>query len=131
MNPYEGGDEFINPNTTSTEAQTAGQTVDQDPDEPQDDRAASAVASRLQVLLNQEQRQVNKRLKRGESLESIENWYDGYAHKLGEVIEGLGGDRLIAQNHCIDSLRHVARRPANFDLTGTAELLTEQVLKNV
>ena len=131
MNPYEGGDEFINPNTTSTEAQTAGQTVDQNPDEPQDDRAASAVASRLQVLLNQEQRQVNKRLKRGETLDSIENWYDGYAHKLGEVIEGLGGDRLIAQNHCIDSLRHVARRPANFDLTGTAELLTEQVLKNV
>ncbi|MCP4476602.1 MAG: phage portal protein [Planctomycetaceae bacterium] len=131
MNPYEGGDEFLNPNTTSSEAQLEGQTVDQDPDAPQDSREASAVENRLQQLLNIEEKQVNKRLKRGDTLESIENWFDGFSKSLSETVGSLGGDPLIAQNHCVESLRCLARQPSQFSLTGEAKRMTQEVLKNV
>jgi len=128
MNPYEGGDEFLNPNTTSSEAQLEGQTVEQDPDEPKDDREASAVENRLQVLINQEEKQVTKRLQRGDTLESIENWYNKYSANLGDVVESLGGDRILAQNHCVESLRCIARKPKHFSLDGEAKLLTKEIL---
>jgi hypothetical protein len=131
LNQYEGGNEFLNPNTTSTEAQLEGQTVDQQPDAPDNDREAAAVENRIQVLLTQEEKQVNKRLKRGETLAQIEDWYNNYSNNLGDVVETLGGDRIVAQQHCVESIRHIARRPGRFDLTGSAKLITERILDNV
>ncbi|MDC3267887.1 phage portal protein [bacterium] len=128
MNPYPGGELFENPNTTSGAVQLEGQEQGQDPDEPQDDREASAVENRIQLLLNAEEKQVTKRLKRGDTLESIEEWYNKFEANLGDVVESLGGERIIAQTHCVESLRCIARKPKHFCLDGEAKLITQEIL---
>lgn len=126
-NPYEGGDEFLNPAiTTNTEPEETETPPDE---EPATDTEARAVQSRLDVLLNQEQVQVNKRLARGDSIDAIEGWYENYQVRLSNAIESVGGSALLAQEHCVSSIRYLRRNPATFDLNGTSELLTEKILK--
>ena len=114
-NPYEGGDDYENPNVTP------GGGGDSPPNN---------AAARLERLMKIEQRQVNKFLDRGDSFEIIDNWYDTtFIRKLTAAVEELGGDFAIAQNHCVESLNYIKRKPDHFDLTGSAELLAKEIEK--
>jgi HK97 family phage portal protein len=126
MNPYDGGDEFINPAITQSpgSAETTGSEQ-----ENTDDKGTAAVNNRVQHFLTIEEKQVNKRLMRGDTYDSISEWYDKFSQQFGNAIEGLGGDRLIAQHHCVESLRYIARSPKRFDLSGSAEILTDKILE--
>jgi HK97 family phage portal protein len=120
MNTYEGGDAFENP------AITPGATG-----ATQDNLNTNATA-RLEHMLGIEQKRVQGFIDSGKSIEQIAKWYDGWKDKLGDVIENeLGGDRGIANEHCQQSLDYIAKGRKTFDLTGTAELLAEQITKGL
>lgn len=112
MNPYEGGDTFQNPNTSTT---------------ANNDEPNAAVVSRLEHLLGVEAKRVNEFLASGASYEKIDKWYEGWCTTLGDAIESLGGDRLIAQKHCVDNLTFIKKNPSHFDLSGSAELLAKEI----
>ena len=44
-----------------------------------------------------------------------------------DAIEQLGGERVIAQTHCVNNLKHISRNPVTFNLAGTAELLAKEI----
>lgn len=119
-NPYEGGEIYENPNITPGE-----------PGGNDDDNEANATAiqDRLQHLLTIEESRVNTFLNRGDTTEQIEAWYSKWSDTLGNAIENLGGNRTIATEHIETNLAFLARSPKEFSLNGTAELLTQEVLK--
>ena len=121
-NPYPGGSEYFNPAITPGNGQ--GQEEPETEEEPQ---ANAAMIAHLEHLMNVEAKQVNKRLKRGETQAQLDDWYDDWSITLGDAIEKLGGDRIIAQTHCVQNLKFLQRKPDVFDLTGTAELLAKEI----
>ena len=130
MDPYEGGDEYLNPAITTTPETKDEESDDKEESKTEDVVEALAIKSRLNVLLGQEQKQVNKRLGRGDTIQSIEQWYDGYCSRLGNAIETMGGSRDIAQSHCVNSITYLKRRPEHFSLAGTEELLADSIIQD-
>ena len=89
--------------------------------------ANAAMVAHLEHFMQIEQKQVNKRRDRGETIEQLDAWYDGWSVTLGDAIEKLGGDRSIAQSHCVNNLKYLSQNPVAFDLTGSAELLAREI----
>ena len=115
MNPYEGGDTYENP------AISPGKPGDGDGGND------AAIESRLKHMLGIEQKQVQKFIDNGHSFDHISTWYDKWATTLGQVVEELGGDFTAAQNHCVRSLNYLKGKPESFDLTGSHELIMEDM----
>ena len=120
MNPYPGGDAYENPAITPGNSEEP-EEIEETGDQP------NAMLAHLQHFMSIEEKQVNKRLARGETIEQLDAWYDGWSVTLGDAIEKLGGDRMIAQNHCVQNLQYLGRNPGNFNLTGSAELLSKEI----
>jgi hypothetical protein len=75
-------------------------------------------------------RKVGKFLARGDSFEHIDDWYEKWVDTLGNAVEQLGGDWVMAQQHCANSLAYIQRGGKTFDLTGSAEALADQIEGN-
>jgi HK97 family phage portal protein len=99
MNPYEGGDEYVNP---AINVKTAVQPEESGEDTP---AAASraAVVSRLRHLIGIEQQRIGQACKAKNFLASVDKFYDKWRESLAAVCEELGGDRDVAVNHCQQS----------------------------
>jgi HK97 family phage portal protein len=117
MNPYEGGDVFENPAISPGTATLETETID-----------AQATIAHLEHLMKVEEKRVNDMIARGDSHQRIDKWYDGWAARLGDNIEKLGGDRIAAQNHCVQNLEYLKRNPGReLNLNGSAELLARKI----
>lgn len=122
MNSYEGGDAFENPNITP------GETKTEEPAPADNTPTASAKIQRLEHMLGVEQKRVQSFIDSGKSIEHITAWYESWAITLGDVIESeLGGSRAIADEHCKQNVEYLSKGRKVFDLTGTAELLINQI----
>jgi len=113
LNPYEGGDAYENP------AITPG--IHQEPDE------SGAMEARIQHMLAIEQKRVSGFLSRNDSIDHIDKWYEKWVDKLGAVVEEFGGDWTTAQAHCVRSLNYLKQKPETFDLSGSAEIIIEEI----
>ncbi len=117
-NPYDGGDVYQNP------AITPGQSQQVPDDEP-----AAALTAEINKLLAIESKQVNTRLNRGDTFESIKTWYAGWEKTLVRAVEKFGGKTSAAKTHCDANLNYLSKNPDSFDLSGSAELLIKEILE--
>lgn len=97
LNPYEGGDEYANP------AITPGSETDDEPDDPPQDRPNNALRSRVAQLMKVEKRRVLDHTGSKNFCEWVDSFYAGWSEKLGDAVEELGGDRVLAERHCRES----------------------------
>jgi HK97 family phage portal protein len=125
-NPYDGGDEYENPNITT------GTPGTPEPEQLKriEHQSNAAIVNRLQHMMTIEEKKVSKFLARGDSFEHIDDWYEKWVDTLGNAVEQLGGDWVMAQQHCANSLAYIQRGGKMFDLTGSAEALADQIEGN-
>ena len=97
---------------------------------PRQSQNAEAMAAHLRHLLGIEQKQVQKFLDRGDTIEHIDGWYEKWIDRLTAAISNYGGDYQIAQNHCVRSLAYLKRKPETFDLAGSEELIIKEIQDN-
>jgi HK97 family phage portal protein len=102
MNPYDGGDAFVNPSTTSTDGSESA--VDDDNDDTTGNEtpgvARAAAVSRIRHLIAVEQDRVVRASKTKNVVAAIEKFYSKWQESLGVVCEELGGDASLAAAHC-------------------------------
>lgn len=111
LNPYEGGDEYVNPNTIAR-----GSETEVEPEEADEEEAAAvrtATRSRIEHMIGVECNKVAEAAKRAAEsgknfLQWVDNFYDrNWQPKLIEVFEelGLGDARAVA--YCDESRRRL------------------------
>ena len=123
LNPYIGGDEFINPNIQSAGASkddfSDGEDLsdDQDEDDSQEDtqtqaRNARAVDETLRSLIRTEANNAANAAGKAQFVAWIGKNYPKWEAKLADKIEAIGLDRDLARVHCQESTRQLAELAA-------------------
>ena len=115
LNPYDGGDEFINPNIQSTGSQDDS-SDDSDADDSQDDqedtqtqaRNARAIDETLRSLIRTEANNATNAAGKAQFVAWIGKNYPKWELKLADKIEAIGLDRDLARVHCQESTRQLA-----------------------
>lgn len=99
MNPYEGGEEYANP------AITPGSGADEDDQQENSSnaQASNALRSRVAQLVRVEQKRVTSHTGVANFCDWMEGFYDKWTDKLGDAVEEMGGDRMLAEIHCKES----------------------------
>lgn len=110
LNPYDGGDEYENPNTggadnmSSDPAKGNGGESGGEREDSNETRATARMFSKLLKIESQ-------RCKDHATVDNFIEWMDGfYADwqcKLADEIEAVGGDRELASQHCEESKRRL------------------------
>ena len=108
LNPYEGGDEYTNPNTTSSKPDNgAGGAANQpDPLKPKENKAIAAHFGHLFGV------EANRVTSGAEKATNFIEWLDNYYAKnfepmLADNFEAMGLDREFATTHCSESKRRL------------------------
>jgi HK97 family phage portal protein len=118
LNPYEGGEEFINPNI-----QRSGDDPEPEPEEtPEDDQEDSqerarndrAVEQMLRGLIKTEGNNAISASKKAQFVAWIAKKYPQWENKLADKIEAIGLDRDLARIHCQESTRILAGLAAKY-----------------
>ena len=118
LNPYEGGEEFINPNI-----QRSGDDPEPEPeDTPEDDqedtqeqaRNDRAVEQMLRGLIKTEGNNAINASKKAQFVAWIGKKYPQWEAKLADSIEAIGLDRDLARIHCQESTRILAGLAAKY-----------------
>lgn len=127
MNPVDGGDEFENP------AITPGNSSNNDESDDGDTNGAPnpGIVDRLKHMMGIEQKRVNQMLSDGKTLQQIDKWYQSWCETLGDCVENMGGERIVAQNHCVANLGYLKQQPERIDLAGSAEHLAREICNGV
>lgn len=136
MNPYEGGDEFLNPaiEPTQDDENNAGDdTVTEDDSEDMNKKKTSdttnmlAVEETLRTMLAREASDVTNGTRKGNFLNWLDRYYDRWENKLADKLEAIGLDRDRARLHCLTS------KESLLDIAGrsTTDTLTENVVASV
>ena len=109
MNPYEGGDSYVNPAiTVPTDEQNDAEDEPETEENEQETGAEAAkrlaIVSRLRHLIGIEKQRVAQAAKNKHFVASIERFYGKWQESLGLVCEELGGSGSCAENHCRKSM---------------------------
>lgn len=99
--PLDGGDELINPYTTSGKDQSAAQDDAPEQDDPApENRESELVAAKLEPLLRAEIRRVREMAGKARNyLDWCESFYAKHLPRLEAAIVSLGGESWIAAEH--------------------------------
>jgi len=116
MNPYEGGDVYENPNTTSGPANEpmdpSGDTSnDDDVDEQASNETAinnRAAEETVRSLIKREATNAVNAAKKKDFAAWINKNYAGWEAKLADKLEAIGLDRDLAVKHCQESTQALA-----------------------
>jgi hypothetical protein len=116
LNPYEGGDEFINPAISTpagkqSEDEVKDSLEDQQEDEQedsQDSRNDRAVEQMLRDLIKTEGNNAINASKKAQFVAWIGKNYPRWQNKLADKIEAIGLDRDLARIHCEKSTEILA-----------------------
>ncbi len=116
LNPYEGGDEFINPAISTpagkqSEDEVKDSLEDQQEDEQedsQDSRNDRAVEQMLRDLIKTEGNNAINASKKAQFVAWIGKNYPKWQNKLADKIEAIGLDRDLARIHCEKSTEILA-----------------------
>jgi HK97 family phage portal protein len=118
LNPYDGGDEFINPAiSTPTGEQSADEVEDSPEDEQedsQDSRNDRAVEQMLRGLIRTEGNNAINASKKAQFVAWIAKKYPQWENKLADKIEAIGLDRDLARLHCEKSTQILATLAAQY-----------------
>ena len=96
-NPYEGGDEYLNP--AIEQATRSGQPDTEPSRQPQ-----NALKTQIEHMIAIESKRVVDYAKKSKNFtDAIETFYAGWETRLADQVEKLGGDRQAAQLHCNES----------------------------
>lgn len=100
MNPYDGGDVFENPNTSTNDPKQEKQ-----PEETAKPSQANnlALEDTLKTLCNREATDAINGANKDNFVGWIDNYYDKWENKLAEKLENIGLDRDLARLHCNES----------------------------
>lgn len=98
-NPYDGGDEYINPAISQ-----AGYTQRVKPDS---NASNAAIESQLRHMIRVESKRVLQHAEDKNFLSWMESWYNDWEKTLADKLEELGVDRGLAKNHCEESKRQL------------------------
>ena len=111
MNPYEGGDEYTNPNTTSSKPDNGagGAANTPDPAKTKDNGTSSrATVAHFEYLFGVEANRILKNSKTSPNfLEWMDSFYSKWEGNLADNMEAVGLDRELASAHCIESKRRL------------------------
>lgn len=132
MNPYEGGDKYTNP--AITVAETMDETGENDDEMSENDdktgaEAAkrAAIVSRLRHLLEVEQSRVNRAVSSKRPVIELEKFYSKWVESLADVVEELGGERTLAEEHCRESQDQILTIMQSTDKESFANSVNEQM----
>jgi HK97 family phage portal protein len=123
LNPYVGGDEFINPAiSTATGEQSpdeAEDTLEDDQEDSQEDtqeqaRNDRAVEQMLRGLIRTEGNNAINASKKAQFVAWIGKKYPQWENKLADKIEAIGLDRDLARLHCEKSTQILATLAAQY-----------------
>lgn len=131
-NPYEGGDEYLNPAIDTKESQGEETT-----------QARAAILSRIRHMIGVEAGRVSEATSFRNYVSWLDNFYEKWQGTFSDVVVDCGGDKQIAVDHCRESKEvllnacggvkkdalpeAIENIVANWD--GRAEAITEQILK--
>jgi len=130
MNPYDGGDEYLNPAITPG----AGQDEPDDDDEDEQDTVTpedankAALIAHLSHLVEVEMKQVlgaagNKRNYVG----WVEQFYNKWEKTLGRAVHTVGGPVELARIHCNESRDQLASLGGMVPAAGLADAVEETI----
>lgn len=102
LNPYEGGDTYENPNTSSSRVGGADNT----PNDPTRTEQ-QATARMLTNLLKVEAKRCRDHASASNFIEWMDGFYADWETKLADDIEAIGGERDLATEHCTESKRRL------------------------
>lgn len=100
-NPYEGGDEYINPAISQANAAEADKATPEKKQQPA--KTNAAVESQLKHMIRVEAKRVLQHAGDKNFLNWMESWYSDWETTLADKIEELGLDRDLATKHCCES----------------------------
>jgi len=115
LNPYDGGDEHLNPAINTRDAQTAPEPRENEPEpneeqlEPEETQASLAARARIAHLIGVEAAKVAKAAKKAQDggknfVAWLDDFYDSnWLPKLADAMEEIGLDRQLAEDHCVES----------------------------
>lgn len=100
MNPYDGGEVFENPNTSSNRP-----AQEQTPQEDSPPATANnlALEDTLKTLCHREATDAINGANKENFVGWIDNYYEKWENKLAEKLENIGLDRDLARLHCNES----------------------------
>lgn len=128
MNPYEGGDQFKNPSTTSPDRMGSDSSGDNSNDNDADEEAAvdnripATAVQRFLGMLKTEKQRVASCCKKPNFVASIDKFYAGWKDRLAEVALEFGSDATATDRYCDQSKQLL------LDASGNA---TEETLASV
>jgi len=109
LNPYEGGDQYENPNTSTSQNRIGG--ADNNPSDPTQQQATNYGERATQRMFAKLMRVESKRCQDHAQSEDFIGWmdefYSEWESKLADEIEAIGGDRDLATDHCNESKRRL------------------------
>jgi hypothetical protein len=110
MNPYDGGDVYMNPAIYKPEEDKAygdGNEDHSDQYESGESNASQAVAAAIEYIIGVEKKRVLDGASSKNALKAWEKFYSGWPERLAENVKAIIGDSdlamEIAQGHCRDS----------------------------
>jgi len=126
LNPYVGGDEFINPNIQQATGEASPGENEQDPADTEEDASenengsddlsptnnARAVEIMLRDLIKTEGNNAINAAGKGQFVAWIGKNYAKWQSKLADKVEAIGLDRDSARIHCEESARQLAELAA-------------------
>ncbi len=117
LDPYEGGDEYINPNTTANAGRSGGKQDDEDgdpPDDPPDDnpsaQARSLIVNRLKELIAVEAKRVRAAAKKSANFVAwVDEFYGEtrFLATLSRIVGSMGGETWHAIEHANASKQQI------------------------
>jgi HK97 family phage portal protein len=118
LNPYEGGEEFINPNIQRSgddpEPEPEGTPEDDQEDSQEQARNDRAVEQMLRGLIKTEGNNAINASKKAQFVAWIGKKYPQWEAKLADKIEAIGLDRDLARIHCEKSTQILAGLAAKY-----------------
>lgn len=121
MNPYEGGDEYVNPAIDKKVDNGPGGASNLPDPMTTPTTETNAALAMIGNLVGVEQKRVIHACKSPNFVERIQSFYKEWENKLADSIEKIGGDRHLASRHCQESQRQL------IDLAQQTENLPERV----
>lgn len=126
LNPYDGGDQFINPNIQQATGEASPGENEQDPADTEEDASegengsddssptnnARAVEIMLRDLIKTEGNNAINAAGKGQFVAWIGKNYSKWQSKLADKVEAIGLDRDSARIHCEESARQLAELAA-------------------
>lgn len=117
LNPYEGGDEFINPAISEPTGEQSPGEMENDPADTEEDTQENfgesqdssainrlAVEETIRSLIQREANNAANAAKKPNFVAWINKNYAKWEPKLAEKIEAIGLDRDLARTHCEESV---------------------------